>query len=81
MTVTLRMFAQLREALGASQTELTLPENATGLDVWAWVRSSAPSLQLPREVCRLAVNCEFVSFDKILSDGDEVAILTPVAGG
>lgn len=81
MTVTLKMFAQIREAVGAPEAELALAEGATGRDVWDWVRSSAPALKFPIEACRLAVNHEFAPFDQRLRDGDEVAILTPVAGG
>jgi len=32
-------------------------------------------------VLRVAVNDEWVQKDRILEDGDEVALLTPVSGG
>jgi molybdopterin synthase sulfur carrier subunit len=33
------------------------------------------------EVSRLAVNCEYVSADSELHDGDEVVVIPPVSGG
>jgi molybdopterin synthase catalytic subunit len=74
MRVTVRLFAGLRELAGRSSLEL---ENvATVADVW-------PQLELGDEPPGLlyAVNREYVSTDRPLADGDEVALIPPVSGG
>jgi molybdopterin synthase catalytic subunit len=74
MRVTVRLFAGLRELAGRSSLEL---EDVAGVaDVW-------PRLGLGDEPAGLlyAVNREYVSRDRALADGDEVALIPPVSGG
>jgi MoaE-MoaD fusion protein len=74
MRVTVRLFAGLREHAGRSSLELE--DVATVADVWA-------RLGLGDEPGGLlyAVNREYVSTDRPLADGDEVALIPPVSGG
>ena len=73
MSVTVRLFAGLREQAGWSEREL---EAATVADVW-------PALGLGAEPDGLlyAVNREYADRDLELHDGDEVALIPPVSGG
>ncbi len=73
MTVTVRLFAGLRERAGWSRREI---EAATVADVW-------PALSLGDEPNGLlyAVNRAYAPADRVLSDGDEVAVIPPVSGG
>jgi MoaE-MoaD fusion protein len=73
MTVTVRLFAGLREQVGWSRREL---EAATVADVW-------PALGLGDEPAGLlyAVNREYAERGRELADGDEVALIPPVSGG
>ena len=74
MRVTVRLFAGLRELAGRSRLELEdVPSVAA---VW-------PRLGLGDEPGGLlyAVNREYVSTDRPLADGDEVALIPPVSGG
>jgi molybdopterin synthase catalytic subunit/molybdopterin converting factor small subunit len=72
-TVTVRLFAGLRERAGWSQREL---EAARVADVW-------PALGLGDEPDGLlyAVNLEYAPREQALSDGDEVGVIPPVSGG
>ena len=72
-TVTVRVFAGLRERAGWSQREV---EAATVADVW-------PALELGDEPRGLlyAVNREYAPPERELADGDEVAVIPPVSGG
>jgi molybdopterin synthase catalytic subunit len=74
MRVTVRLFAGLRELAGKSRLELE--DVARVSDVW-------PRLGLGDEPGGLlyAVNREYVSTDRTLVDGDEVALIPPVSGG
>ena len=73
-SVTLRLFAGLRELAGRSSIELE--DVATVADVW-------PLLELGAEPGGLlyAVNREYVERAHVLADGDEVALIPPVSGG
>lgn len=73
MSVTVRVFAGLRERAGWSEREV---EAATVGEVW-------PALELGEEPEGLlyAVNQEYAERSTPLSDGDEVAVIPPVSGG
>jgi MoaE-MoaD fusion protein len=74
VSVTVRLFAGLREQAGWSRRELD--DVARVADVWA-------ALDLGDEPDGLlyAVNKEYADRDRVLHDGDEVALIPPVSGG
>lgn len=76
MTVTVRLFAGLRERAGWGTRKLQLPEQARVRDVWA-------ALALGDEPAGLlyARNKDYVEQDVELAEGDEVAVIPPVSGG
>jgi len=71
-----RLFAGLREQAGTAQRELELPVGSRLADVWA-------PLELGDEPEGLlyAVNQGYASGDRLLAEGDEVALIPPVSGG
>jgi len=73
VTVTVRLFAGLRERAGWSQRQI---EAASVADVW-------PALDLGDEPKGLlyAVNKAYAERTASLADGDEVALIPPVSGG
>ena len=81
MQITVKLFGAVREAAGARELSVSLPEGARASDVWRRIAGDYPDV-LPFEA-RLAVsvNLEVTSLDTELADGDEVAFLPPVAGG
>ena len=81
ITIRVLCFAQLRARLGQSTFSISLPAGATGRDLVSALRARHSSAAPLLGVSRLAVNCEYVTEDVVLHDGDEVAVITPVSGG
>ena len=82
MTVTVRLFAMLRERAGREAIELELADGATVADALDALKDASPLGEaLERMPVRAAVNREYVADDSRLSPGDEVALIPPVSGG
>lgn len=81
MNVTVLFFAAHRELAGTEQTVVSLPERSTVGALLSALRGRGDGLsQLPRQVA-VAVNRRYADADTVLSPGDEVALIPPVAGG
>ena len=80
MTVTLLLFASYADALGASTLDMELPRDSTVGDVLLVVRSQPGADRLPPAPL-VAVNQRYASLESIVHEGDEVALIPPVAGG
>lgn len=78
MRVTAVFFARLRREAGTDSLAVELPDQAT-------VREAATQLEAQLGVslsgCMVAVNETYATPNQLLTDGDEVAFLPPVAGG
>ncbi len=81
MQIRVLLFARLREAIGASERSLELPEGACVEDAWEILARGRPGLGDERRSTRAARNGSLVSFEERLRDGDELALLPPVGGG
>ena len=80
MRVRLLFFASYAEAFGRTEQPLELPPGATVADCVAELRKDPRATRLPPSPL-VAVNQRYVRLDAPLSDGDEVALIPPVAGG
>lgn len=74
------LFATYRDMAGTDSLVLELPTGSTAGDLVARLRSREGLDRLPAEPA-LAVNQVYAPLSTSLSDGDEVALLPPVAGG
>jgi MoaE-MoaD fusion protein len=82
MTVSVRLFAILRERAGAPSIDIELPEPATVEDALKVLgRCSELAEILARVPVRMAVNREYAEPASELHSGDELALITPVSGG
>lgn len=80
VTVRVLLFASYAEAAGRESLTLTVPAPATVASVLRLLRAQVASARLPeRPLC--AVNLAHARLDTPLAEGDEVAILPPLAGG
>lgn len=73
-------FATYRDLAGAGELELELPAGSTAADLVARLRERNDLHRLPPDPV-LAVNQTYAPLTTRLADGDEVALLPPVAGG
>jgi molybdopterin converting factor subunit 1 len=81
MFVTVRLFARLRELVGASELRRELPDDAVARTAWdSLVRDHAALAEYER-VISCAVNEEYARLTTPLRHEDEVAFLPPVSGG
>ncbi len=80
MTVTVRLFASYAENIGRSLVELSLPAGSTVADALRSIGEMPGAGALPPSPL-VAVNYSYASPGTTLANGDEVAIIPPVAGG
>lgn len=76
-----RLFASYREAVGAPQVELPLPDDADGAALWTALVARYPSLGTLPPPSGFAIDDEYVSGNRPLRGAAEVALIPPVSGG
>ena len=81
MTIKVRLFAMLRQQAGWREREIELPQGATIGYAWQFLIDEWPALAAQRDSVRFARNREYATADETLTDGDELALIPPVAGG
>jgi molybdopterin converting factor small subunit len=80
MKVSVRLFAQYREWAGQEVFEMDLPPGSSAHDLISRVRSVELLQRLP-VLPAIAINQVYAPLSTRLQDGDEVALIPPVAGG
>lgn len=80
-TVQVRFFARYAELVGRSVTAVSVALPATVGDVVRVLREQVPGARALPERPLAAVNLKHVKLDAPVQDGDEVALLPPIAGG
>lgn len=80
-TIRVRFFARYAELMGRSETAVLVPLPATVGDVVRRVRAELPGGRDIPERPLTAVNLRHTKLDASVRDGDEVALLPPIAGG
>ena len=81
MRVTLRLFAKLRDIVGAAELTREVAEGATIGSVWRQLAGEFPEIGQYERSMSSAVNADYARMDQVLREGDEVAFLPPVSGG
>ena len=81
MRIRLRLFASVREIVGAGELSLEVPEGCTVGQLVQRLGEIHPRLQGLASSLLLAVNREYRPAEHPLQDGDEVGLIPPVSGG
>ena len=81
MRIEVRLFALQRQQLGVRRLALEVGEGATIEDAWAALCVAHPVLAPARGSMRFARNGVYADPGDPLADGDELALIPPVAGG
>ncbi len=83
ITIQVKFFASLRESLGMSQINLTVPVESTVEMLLKEIQDTYgrdnPLIDI-RHV-HVAVNQQLVEFDQMIEQDDEIAIFPPITGG
>lgn len=80
VTVTVRLFAELRERAGTGWLEARLPAGSRAGDVWAALPPPLSTSPRPSQLA-FAVDHVWASPETPLAHGSEVALLLPGSGG
>ena len=80
MTVSVRLFAGLRERAGTDRLAIELPDGATVEELLEALAGTPVGPIGPRQ-CVVAINREYAEAGQPIAAGDEVALVPPVSGG
>lgn len=81
MKIQVRYFAVFRERLGREEETIELADGADVAAALALLSARYPTVAQLAGKYRIAVNLSMVPTDTRLADGDELALIPPVAGG
>jgi len=80
MTFDVLLFASYADAFGARSILVTVPAGSRVADIVRVLRGLDPDGALPERPL-VAVNHRYAKGDQELHEGDEIAVIPPVAGG
>lgn len=81
ISVTIRLFASVKDVAEKSEITIELPSASVAEDVLSYLITQYPGMLRFRPYIRIAVNEVYADAGFKLHDGDEVAIIPPVSGG
>ena len=81
MRVTVRLFAMLRQQAGWRERDIELAEGASVADAWQSLVGLQPGFAAAADSVRFARNGRYADPVEQLREGDQLAIIPPVAGG
>lgn len=81
MTINLRLFARAKEIVGSPFIVMQLPQGATIAELRHALIAEHPNLESLAPHLLFAVGTEYVTEERAISEGDEIAVFPPVSGG
>jgi len=81
MKIHIKLFASVREIVGQKELILEVPDGMTASALPQQLAAQYPRLRTLVSFLKVAVNQEYADGERVLAEGDEVALLPPVSGG
>ncbi len=81
MKIKVLYFSSIKDKLKKKEDLLDISENTTLEDVISLLKEKYPEIAESLDKSMFAVNEEYADKDKILKEGDTVAVIPPVSGG
>ncbi|MDP2727788.1 MAG: MoaD family protein [Dehalococcoidia bacterium] len=81
MRVKIRFFASFREIAREKERTADVAIGSTPASLLATLAQEFPDMEGLRSTTVFAVNGDYVKWDRVLKDGDEVTFIPPVSGG
>jgi MoaE-MoaD fusion protein len=81
MRINLLLFALYRDLTGVGELDVEVRDGASAGDALRELRARDDRFAALPERPVIAINREYAQLDECLRDGDELALLPPVAGG
>ena len=81
MNLTVRLFATLKDRVGASATTIDVEEPALVADVLAALTQKYPAIEPSLGALLVAANQEYAQRTQAVHPGDDIALFPPVSGG
>ncbi len=81
MKIRLLFFSTLRDHFETSEKEINLTVPATAAEIFLGLFDDPETAGRLFRSVRCAVNCEYVSPERLVQAGDELAFIPPVSGG
>ncbi|MBS3816189.1 MAG: molybdopterin converting factor subunit 1 [Candidatus Thermoplasmatota archaeon] len=79
--IIVKFFAMARQAVGKKKMDMQIDEDTKAGELVDQVTEEYPELEDIKSSLIISVNKNRVDEEHVLSEGDEVAIMPPVAGG
>lgn len=81
MRVKVKLFASFRDICGFNEKELIVSDSIRVSEIVDVLIKSNNELAAKKDTLLVAVNQEYCDLEKILQEGDTVALFPPVSGG
>lgn len=81
MTLTVKLFAAVRDRAGSDTADVDLPDGATVADLRRELGIQLPFARSLLARSAVSVNHDFAENDRVLTATDECAVIPPVSGG
>ena len=81
ITVNVRLDSQMANTLGTNRVSVTVDESSTIFDVKEEIKKNHPDLEDRLDGTLPVVSGKMVNLDQKVSQGENIAFLSPAAGG
>ncbi len=80
-SVSIKLFASLRQAMNSDEIQIDLDKEITVLQMKTILFENFPNLEKSNIPFYVAVNHKYVTDSDVITTNDEIALIPPVSGG